>query len=150
MPEICEVTKLPAEVVELSLTAKGGSKALRKEAAMLEEEEEEEDVTALERKEMLGIIKGIARAESAENPAVALSAAKYVHGVAAGHYRRWDVNVDAHGLLLKINAAYEDANMRAFDALNNVTPPKVIDAPSSVAESPNPPAASPPNGAPAP
>jgi hypothetical protein len=125
--DICEVMKLSKDVVEMALLAKGGSTVLRKEQRAIEDAAPDEapEVSADESREMLDIIKNIARREAADNPAVALASAKYVHGVAAGHYRKWDVNVDAYGLLLKINDAYGNANERAFAALRNVTPPAV-------------------------
>lgn len=116
------------EVVLVALEAKGGSAVLRKEARRSlditsPDEEDEEDVTREDAREMLGIIKGIAKDEGNDTHA-RLNAAKYIHGVHAGYHRRHlDLNVNGGNLLLKINEAYADAGARARAALQRPAPP---------------------------
>ena len=70
-----------------------------------------------EAREMMGIIKDIARNEESRVYA-RLNAAKYAHGAKRGYHKRHlDLNVGSGELLLKINEAYATAAMRARAAL---------------------------------
>lgn len=122
-------------VVRLALEAAGGSAVLRKEA--LKEEDITDDVSEAEAKEMMGIIKDIARNEESGVYA-RLNAAKYAHGAKRGYHKRHlDLNVGSGELLLKINEAYASAAMRARAALGgqSLTAKEinVIEAPITVA-----------------
>ncbi len=113
--EISAALEVDAMVVRLALEASGGSAVLRKEA--LKEEDITDDVSEAEAKEMMGIIKDIARNEESGVYA-RLNAAKYAHGAKRGYHKRHlDLNVGSGELLLKINEAYASAAMRARAAL---------------------------------
>jgi hypothetical protein len=113
--EISGALEVDAMVVRLALEASGGSAVLRKEA--LKEEDITDDVSEAEAKEMMGIIKDIARNEESGVYA-RLNAAKYAHGAKRGYHKRHlDLNVGSGELLLKINEAYASAAMRARAAL---------------------------------
>lgn len=151
--EVREALGVEEEVVVVALEALGGSTVLRREVRKElngqvvdspeaprpqnaekvphEPEEEEEEVTAGEAKEMLGILKTIAR-NGMEDATTRVNAAKYVHGVRAGYHRRYlDLDVNRGNLLLQINEAFANASARAAAALRggqaapvlNVTPP---------------------------
>ena len=113
--EISVALEVDVMVVRLALEAAGGSAVLRKEA--LKEEDITDDVSEAEAKEMMGIIKDIARNEESGVYA-RLNAAKYAHGAKRGYHKRHlDLNVGSGELLLKINEAYASAAMRARAAL---------------------------------
>jgi hypothetical protein len=113
--EISVALEIDVMVVRLALEATGGSAVLRKEA--LKEEDITDDVSEAEAKEMMGIIKNIARDEESGVYA-RLNAAKYAHGAKRGYHKRHlDLNVGSGELLLKINEAYASAAMRARAAL---------------------------------
>jgi hypothetical protein len=113
--EISAALEVDSMVVKLALEATGGSVALRKEA--LKEDDITDDVSEAEAKEMMGIIKNIARDEESGVYA-RLNAAKYAHGAKRGYHKRHlDLNVGSGELLLKINEAYTSASMRARAAL---------------------------------
>jgi hypothetical protein len=113
--EISAALEVDSMVVKLALEAVGGSAVLRKEA--LKEDDITDDVSEAEAKEMMGIIKNIARDEESGVYA-RLNAAKYAHGAKRGYHKRHlDLNVGSGELLLKINEAYTSASMRARAAL---------------------------------
>ena len=113
--EISGALEVDVMVVRLALEATGGSAVLRKEA--LKEDDITDDVSEAEAKEMMGIIKDIARNEESGVYA-RLNAAKYAHGAKRGYHKRHlDLNVGSGELLLKINEAYASAAMRARAAL---------------------------------
>jgi hypothetical protein len=113
--EISVALEIDSAVVRIALEATGGSAVLRKEA--LKEEDITDDVSEAEAKEMMGIIKDIARDEESGVYA-RLNAAKYAHGAKRGYHKRHlDLNVGSGELLLKINEAYASAAMRARAAL---------------------------------
>lgn len=113
--EISVALEIDVMVVRLALEATGGSVAIRKEA--LKDEDITDDVSEAEAKEMMGIIKNIARDEESGVYA-RLNAAKYAHGAKRGYHKRHlDLNVGSGELLLKINEAYASAAMRARAAL---------------------------------
>jgi hypothetical protein len=113
--EISAALEVDSMVVKLALEAVGGSAVLRKEA--LKEDDITDDVSEQEAKEMMGIIKNIARDEESGVYA-RLNAAKYAHGAKRGYHKRHlDLNVGSGELLLKINEAYTSASMRARAAL---------------------------------
>jgi hypothetical protein len=113
--EISAALEVDPVVVRLALEAVGGSAVLRKEA--LKEDDITDDVSEAEAKEMMGIIKNIARDEESGVYA-RLNAAKYAHGAKRGYHKRHlDLNVGSGELLLKINEAYTSASMRARAAL---------------------------------
>lgn len=113
--EISAALEIDAAVVRLALESVGGSAVLRKEA--LKEEDITDDVSEAEAREMMGIIKNIARDEESGVYA-RLNAAKYAHGAKRGYHKRHlDLNVGSGELLLKINEAYATAAMRARAAL---------------------------------
>jgi hypothetical protein len=113
--EISAALEVDPVVVRLALEATGGSAVLRKEA--LKEDDITDDVSEAEAKEMMGIIKNIARDEESGVYA-RLNAAKYAHGAKRGYHKRHlDLNVGSGELLLKINEAYTSASMRARAAL---------------------------------
>jgi hypothetical protein len=116
--EISAALEVDLMVVKIALEATGGSVALRKEALAEKEDDITDDVSEAEAKEMMGIIKNIARDE--ENGVYArLNAAKYAHGAKRGYHKRHlDLNIGSGELLLKINEAYMSASMRARAALN--------------------------------
>ena len=113
--EVSVALEIEPAVVRLALEAAGGSSVLRKEA--LKEEDVTDDVSEAEAREMMGIIKNIARDEESGVYA-RLNAAKYAHGAKRGYHKRHlDLNVGSGELLLKINDAYASAAMRARAAL---------------------------------
>ena len=115
--EISAALEVDVMVVKLALEATGGSVALRKEARAEKEDDITDDVSETEAKEMMGIIKDIARNEESGVYA-RLNAAKYAHGAKRGYHKRHlDLNVGSGELLLKINEAYASASMRARAAL---------------------------------
>jgi len=114
--EISAALEVDPVVVRLALEATGGSAVLRKEAK--KDEDITDDVSEAEAKEMMGIIKNIARDEESGVYA-RLNAAKYAHGAKRGYHKRHlDLNVGSGELLLKINEAYASASMRARAALS--------------------------------
>jgi hypothetical protein len=132
--EISVALEIDVMVVKVALEAVGGSVALRKEA--LKEDDITDDVSESEAKEMMGIIKNIARDEESGVYA-RLNAAKYAHGAKRGYHKRHlDLNVGSGELLLKINEAYMSASMRARAALSgqSLTAKEltVIEAPTTV------------------
>ena len=115
--EISGALEVDPMVVRLALEASGGSVALRKEALKENSDDITDDVSEQEAKEMMGIIKNIARDEDSGVYA-RLNAAKYAHGAKRGYHKRHlDLNVGSGELLLKINEAYASASMRARAAL---------------------------------
>jgi hypothetical protein len=113
--EVAAALEVDIMVVKLALESVGGSSVLRKEA--LKEDDITDDVSEAEAKEMMGIIKNIARDEESGVYA-RLNAAKYAHGAKRGYHKRHlDLNVGSGELLLKINEAYASASMRARAAL---------------------------------
>ena len=115
--EISGALEIDPMVVKLALEATGGSVALRKEALKEDPDDITDDVSEQEAKEMMGIIKNIARDEDSGVYA-RLNAAKYAHGAKRGYHKRHlDLNVGSGELLLKINEAYASASMRARAAL---------------------------------
>ena len=132
--EVSAALEIDPMVVKLALEATGGSSVLRKEA--LKEDDITDDVSEQEAKEMMGIIKNIARDEDSGVYA-RLNAAKYAHGAKRGYHKRHlDMNVGSGELLLKINEAYMSASMRARAALTgqSLTAKEltVIEAPTTV------------------
>ena len=114
--EISAALEVDPVVVRLALEAVGGSAVLRAEAK--KDEDITDDVSEAEAKEMMGIIKNIARDEESGVYA-RLNAAKYAHGAKRGYHKRHlDLNVGSGELLLKINEAYASASMRARAALS--------------------------------
>jgi hypothetical protein len=116
--EISAALEVDPVVVRLALEATGGSAVLRKEALKEDASDDiTDDVSEAEAKEMMGIIKNIARDEESGVYA-RLNAAKYAHGAKRGYHKRHlDLNVGSGELLLKINEAYTSASMRARAAL---------------------------------
>ena len=115
--EISGALEVDVMVVKLALEATGGSAVLRKEARAEKEDDVVDDVSETEAREMMGIIKNIARDEDSGVYA-RLNAAKYAHGAKRGYHKRHlDLNVGSGELLLKINEAYASASMRARAAL---------------------------------
>lgn len=115
--EISGALEVDVMVVRLALESVGGSSVLRKEA-LKEDSDVVDDVSEAEAKEMMGIIKNIARDEDSGVYA-RLNAAKYAHGAKRGYHKRHlDLTVGSGELLLKINDAYTNASMRARAALN--------------------------------
>lgn len=113
--EISGALEVDVAVVRLALESVGGSSVLRAEAR--KEEDITDDVSESEAREMMGIIKNIARDEDSGVYA-RLNAAKYAHGAKRGYHKRHlDLNVGSGELLLKINEAYVSASMRARAAL---------------------------------
>lgn len=113
--EVSAALEIDEAVVRLALESVGGSAVLRAEAR--KEEDIVDDVSEAEAREMMGIIKNIARNEESGVYA-RLNAAKYVHGAKRGYHKRHlDLNVGSGELLLKINEAYATAAMRARAAL---------------------------------
>jgi hypothetical protein len=117
--EISAALEVDHMVVKLALEAVGGSAVLRAEAKKEESSDDiTDDVSDQEAKEMMGIIKNIARDEESGVYA-RLNAAKYAHGAKRGYHKRHlDLNVGSGELLLKINEAYASASMRARAALS--------------------------------
>ena len=134
--EISVALEIDHMVVKLALEAVGGSVAVRKESRVEKEDDITDDVSEQEAKEMMGIIKNIARDEDSGVYA-RLNAAKYAHGAKRGYHKRHlDMNVGSGELLLKINEAYMSASMRARAALTgqSLTAKEltVIEAPTTV------------------
>jgi hypothetical protein len=115
--EVSAALEVDVMVVKLALESVGGSAVLRAEARKEDSEDITDDVSEAEAKEMMGIIKNIARDEDSGVYA-RLNAAKYAHGAKRGYHKRHlDLNVGSGELLLKINEAYASASMRARAAL---------------------------------
>ena len=116
--EISVALEIDPMVVKLALESVGGSSVLRAEARKEGSAEDiVDDVSEAEAREMMGIIKDIARDEESGVYA-RLNAAKYAHGAKRGYHKRHlDLNVGSGELLLKINEAYATAAMRARAAL---------------------------------
>ena len=134
--EISVALEIDHMVVKLALEAVGGSVAVRKAVKEDASEDVVDDVSEQEAKEMMGIIKNIARDEDSGVYA-RLNAAKYAHGAKRGYHKRHlDMNVGSGELLLKINEAYMSASMRARAALTgqSLTAKEltVIEAPTTV------------------
>jgi hypothetical protein len=116
--EISGALEVDSMVVKLALESVGGSSVLRAEARKEDPDDITDDVSEAEAKEMMGIIKNIARDEDSGVYA-RLNAAKYAHGAKRGYHKRHlDLNVGSGELLLKINEAYASASMRARAALS--------------------------------
>lgn len=133
--EVSAALEIDPVVVRLALESVGGSSVLRKEA--LKEEDIVDDVSEAEAREMMGIIKNIARDEESGVYA-RLNAAKYVHGAKRGYHKRHlDLNVGSGELLLKINEAYATATMRARAALGgqSLTAKEIVVAPETSTQS---------------
>lgn len=134
--EISGALEIDPVVVRLALESVGGSSVLRKEA--LKEEDIVDDVSEIEAREMMGIIKDIARDEESGVYA-RLNAAKYAHGAKRGYHKRHlDLNVGSGELLLKINEAYASASMRARAALGgqSLTAKEIVVSPEPTSEQP--------------
>lgn len=134
--EISAALEVDSMVVKLALESVGGSSVLRAEAR--KEEDIVDDVSESEAREMIGIIKNIARDEESGVYA-RLNAAKYVHGAKRGYHKRHlDLNVGSGELLLKINEAYATAAMRARAALGgqSLTAKEITVMPESPTQSP--------------
>lgn len=134
--EISAALEVDSMVVKLALESVGGSSVLRAEAR--KEEDIVDDVSESEAREMIGIIKNIARDEESGVYA-RLNAAKYVHGAKRGYHKRHlDLNVGSGELLLKINEAYATAAMRARAALGgqSLTAKEITVTPESPTQSP--------------
>lgn len=134
--EISGALEIDPVVVRLALESVGGSQVLRKEA--LKEEDIVDDVSEIEAREMMGIIKDIARDEESGVYA-RLNAAKYAHGAKRGYHKRHlDLNVGSGELLLKINEAYASASMRARAALGgqSLTAKEIVVSPEPTSEQP--------------
>lgn len=134
--EISAALEVDPVVVRLALESVGGSSVLRAEAK--KEEDIVDDVSESEAREMIGIIKNIARDEESGVYA-RLNAAKYVHGAKRGYHKRHlDLNVGSGELLLKINEAYATAAMRARAALGgqSLTAKEITVTPESPTQSP--------------
>ena len=115
--EVSAALEVDVMVVRLALESVGGSSVLRAEARKEDPDDITDDVSEQEAKEMMGIIKNIARDEDSGVYA-RLNAAKYAHGAKRGYHKRHlDLNVGSGELLLKINEAYASASMRARAAL---------------------------------
>ena len=116
--EISVALEVDPVVVKLALEASGGSSVLRKEALKEDPDDITDDVSEADAREMMSIIKTIARDEDSGVYA-RLNAAKYAHGAKRGYHKRHlDLTVGSGELLLKINDAYTNASMRARAALN--------------------------------
>ena len=116
--EISVALEVDPMVVKLALEASGGSSVLRKEALKEDPDDITDDVSEADAREMMSIIKTIARDEDSGVYA-RLNAAKYAHGAKRGYHKRHlDLTVGSGELLLKINDAYTNASMRARAALN--------------------------------
>ena len=134
--EVSAALEIDAAVVRLALESVGGSSVLRKEA--LKEEDIVDDVSESDAREMMGIIKNIARDEESGVYA-RLNAAKYAHGAKRGYHKRHlDLNVGSGELLLKINEAYATAAMRARAALGgqSLTAKEITVTPEQPTQSP--------------
>ena len=144
--EVSAALEIDAAVVRLALESVGGSSVLRAEAKK-EDSDVTDDVSESDAREMMGIIKNIARDEESGVYA-RLNAAKYVHGAKRGYHKRHlDLNVGSGELLLKINEAYATAAMRARAALGGqsltakeitVTPEQPTQSQPAAPESPTP------------
>lgn len=134
--EISVALEVDPMVVRLALESVGGSSVLRAEAR--KEEDIVDDVSEAEAREMMGIIKDIARDEESGVYA-RLNAAKYAHGAKRGYHKRHlDLNVGSGELLLKINEAYATAAMRARAALGgqSLTAKEIVVSPEPTSEQP--------------
>lgn len=134
--EISVALEVDPMVVKLALESVGGSSVLRAEAR--KEEDIVDDVSEAEAREMMGIIKDIARDEESGVYA-RLNAAKYAHGAKRGYHKRHlDLNVGSGELLLKINEAYATAAMRARAALGgqSLTAKEIVVSPEPTSEQP--------------
>lgn len=134
--EISVALEVDPVVVKLALESVGGSSVLRAESR--KEEDIVDDVSEIEAREMMGIIKNIARDEESGVYA-RLNAAKYVHGAKRGYHKRHlDLNVGSGELLLKINEAYASASMRARAALGgqSLTAKEIVVSPEPTSEQP--------------
>lgn len=134
--EVSAALEVDPVVVRLALESVGGSSVLRAEAK--KEEDIVDDVSESDAKEMMGIIKNIARDEDSGVYA-RLNAAKYAHGAKRGYHKRHlDLNVGSGELLLKINEAYATAAMRARAALGgqSLTAKEITVAPETPTQSP--------------
>ena len=134
--EVSAALEVDVMVVRLALESVGGSSVLRAEARKEDPDDITDDVSEAEAKEMMGIIKNIARDEDSGVYA-RLNAAKYAHGAKRGYHKRHlDLNVGSGELLLKINEAYASASMRARAALSGQSltakEVNVIEAPITV------------------
>lgn len=137
--EISAALEVDVMVVRLALEATGGSAVLRADARKEGSAEDiVDDVSEAEAREMMGIIKDIARDEDSGVYA-RLNAAKYAHGAKRGYHKRHlDLNVGSGELLLKINEAYATAAMRARAALGgqSLTAKEITVAAETPTESP--------------
>lgn len=134
--EISVALEVDPVVVKLALESVGGSSVLRAESR--KEEDIVDDVSEIEAREMMGIIKDIARDEESGVYA-RLNAAKYAHGAKRGYHKRHlDLNVGSGELLLKINEAYASASMRARAALGgqSLTAKEIVVSPEPTSEQP--------------
>ena len=138
--EVSAALEIEPAVVRLALESVGGSSVLRAEARK-DAEDVTDDVSEAEAREMMGIIKDIARNEESGVYA-RLNAAKYAHGAKRGYHKRHlDLNVGSGELLLKINDAYASAAMRARAALGgqSLTAKEIVVSPvETPTESPAP------------
>ena len=135
--EISVALEIDPAVVRLALEGVGGSPVLRAEARK-EDPDVTDDVSEAEAREMMGIIKNIARDEESGVYA-RLNAAKYAHGAKRGYHKRHlDLNVGSGELLLKINEAYATAAMRARAALGgqSLTAKEIVVSPEQITQSP--------------
>lgn len=136
--EVSAALEIEPAVVRLALESVGGSAVLRAEARK-DAEDVTDDVSEAEAREMMSIIKDIARNEESGVYA-RLNAAKYAHGAKRGYHKRHlDLNVGSGELLLKINDAYASAAMRARAALGgqSLTAKEIVVAPETpVVETP--------------
>lgn len=133
--EISVALEIDPMVVRLALEGTGGSPVLRAEAR--KEDDVTDDVSEAEAREMMGIIKNIARDEESGVYA-RLNAAKYAHGAKRGYHKRHlDLNVGSGELLLKINEAYATATMRARAALGgqSLTAKEIVVSPEQTTQS---------------
>lgn len=81
--------------------------------------EEEDDVSDTEAREMINIVKGIAR-DDESGVYARLNAAKYVHGTKRGYHRvHNDATLGSEELFLRLNEAYQNASRRARESLFN-------------------------------
>lgn len=110
LAEISEALEVDEVLIKGALSAERG---LAVKNAMAEEE----DVTEEEAREMMGIVKSIARDEEAGVYA-RLNAAKYAHGAKRGYHKvNVDVTLGSDALFLRLNEAYQGASKRAREAL---------------------------------
>jgi hypothetical protein len=123
--EIAESLEIDVVVVKAAL---GGLGSVGRKVAA----ENEDDVSEEEAREMMGIIKGIARDDNAGVYAQ-LNAAKYAHGAKRGYHRvHSDATLGSEELFLRLNEAYQGASRRARLALFDteaieLPPPKPLE-----------------------